>query len=259
MEINEKIIQLHEDLIGFGSEIQAKSAKEMEGKNHISENIYIVFYKSMANAITLHRAIKSLCEDGWAHVSPILLRTLLESSANCLAVVNHKFSEYMAFKYLYHPSIASLRDNRISENLKEEANREIEQGISKISNQEEVEEARKLISNKKSYIFWFQPEKNTVSSIIDEYGGEDMKYIYKIFSTSVHAGHFGMFFFRENSDDININPSENPKKAEIALMSSNRYLLEFFYIRNQSEDLGFESKYKEFLDRILSFEKEVRG
>jgi len=101
MEINEKIIQIHEDLIGFGSRIQAKSAKRMEDKIHINENIYIVLYKSMPYAITLHRAMKSLCEDGWAHVSPNLLRTLLESSASCLAVVKHQYPEYMAFKFFY--------------------------------------------------------------------------------------------------------------------------------------------------------------
>lgn len=259
MEINEKLIQLHEDLIGFGSNIQAESAKRMEEENHINENIYIVFYKSMAYAITLHRAIKSLCEDGWAHVSPNILRTLLESSANCLAVVNDKYPEYMAFRYLYHPYIESLRDNKTPEDLKEKARREIELGLKKISNKEEIERAKKLISRKKIYIFWFQPEKNGVSSIINEYGGEKMRSIYKILSMSVHAGHFGMFFFREDSDDININPSENPKKADIAIMTSNRYLLEFFNIRNQSEGLGFDSEYQDFLDRILSFEKEVRG
>lgn len=99
MEINRKIIQLHEDLIGFGSRIQESSAKRMEGKNHINENIYMVFYKSMAYAITLHRGMKSLCENGWAHVSPSLLRTLLEASANCLAVVNDEYPEYMAFRF----------------------------------------------------------------------------------------------------------------------------------------------------------------
>jgi len=231
----------------------------MEEKIHINENIYIVFYKSMAYAITPHRAMKSLCEDGWAHVSPNLLRTLLEASANCLAVVKNEYPEYMAFKYLYHQYIESMRDNRTSEELKEKARKEIEMGLKKISNKEEISKAEEFISRDRIYIFWFQPEKNGVGAIINEYGGEDMRFIYKILSMSVHAGHFGLFFFREDSDDINIEPSENPKKAEIVLMASNRYLLEFFNIRNQSEGLGFDSEYQDFLNRILSFEKDVRG
>jgi len=259
MEINEKIIQLHEDLIGFGSNIQAKSAKRMEEKIHINENIYIVLNKSMAYAITLHRAMKSLCEDGWAHVSPILLRTLLESSANCLAVDKDEYPEYMAFKFLYHPYVKSLRENRTSDELREEARREIALGLEKISNEEEIAKAEEFISWDRIPIFWFQPEKNSVTSIINEYGGEEMKFIYKILSSSVHAGHFGMFLFREDSDDININPAENPKKAEFVLMASNRYLLEFYNIRNQTEGLEFDEEYQDFLDRILSLETEIRG
>lgn len=258
MEIPEDILQLHEDLIEFGSRIQTESARGMEINRHINENIYIVFYKINAYAVTLHRAVKSLSEAGWAHISPILLRTILECMAYCLAIMNNKHPEYMAFKYLYHPYIVSLRDNKSPENLKEEAKREIKQGIEKISSEEEKEKAKIFVSEKNPSIYWFKPEESGISSIINKYAGEDSKFIYKILSTAVHAGHFGLFLFRDDSDVIDINPSDNPKKANIAIMMTCRYLLELLNIRNVSEGLGFDSEYNKFLRRILSFENKVR-
>jgi len=67
-------------------------------------------------------------------------------------------------------------------------------GLEKISNGEEKAKTEEFISRDRIPTFWFQPEKKTVSSIINEYGGEEMRFIYKILSTSVHAGHMGMFY-----------------------------------------------------------------
>lgn len=72
MKIPKDIIKLHEEIISFGSEMLSKSSTKLEQENHIPNNVQAVFYKINAYGITLHRAIKTLCENGWTHVTPCL-------------------------------------------------------------------------------------------------------------------------------------------------------------------------------------------
>lgn len=129
MVIPENLIQLHEDLIEFGSEVLMKSKAKFENEQHIESNVQTVFYKVNAYGIILHRAIKALCESGWTHVTPILLRTIMECSANCLAIVNNDLPEYMAFKYLYHEYVEVLRDSNSSDSLKSKNLSNIKTGL----------------------------------------------------------------------------------------------------------------------------------
>lgn len=259
MAIPEKIIKLHEDLIEFSSKLQETSANKIDKESHIGANVYTVFYKLFAYAVTLHRAILSLCEEGWTHISAILLRTIMECSANCLAIINNEFPEYMAFKYLYHPYLQIYRDDGYPENKREKAKIDIEQGIDNLKDETVKQKARNYIDSDRVDIFWFKPEERGISAIINKYGSDELKFVYGTLSMSAHAGHLGMFLYKDNPDDINIDPSENPRNTKIALISSCRWLLELLYIRNVSEELGFDSEYYEFLERILATEKEVRG
>ena len=211
------------------------------------------------HAVTLHRAILSLCETGWTHVSVLLLRTIMECSANCLAIINNDLPEYMALKYLYHPYIQILRDNGYPAEKRKKAKTDIEKGIGNLKDEAIKQKARRYVDSARLSIFWFMPEEKNISSIINNYGSKELKFVYGAFSMSVHAGHLGMFMLKDDPDDININPSDNPRNAKIALILSCRWLLELLHIRNLHEELGFDSEYNEFLKRILATEGEVRG
>jgi len=250
MTILENIIKLHEDLIEFSSKLQAASANKMHDESHIEANVYTAFYKIIAYAVTLHRAILSFCEAGWTHISAILLRTIMECSANCLAIINNEFPEYMAFKYLYHPYFQFFRDDGYPENKREKAKIDIEQGIDNLKDEIVKQKARHYIDSDRIDIFWFRPEERGVSAIINNYGSDELKYVYGTYSMSAHAGHLGMFLFKDNPDEININPSENPRKTKLALIESCKWLLELLYIRNVFEDLGFDSEFSDFFERI---------
>jgi hypothetical protein len=54
MAIYEDLIQLHEDLVEFASKVQATSSNKMNNESHIGVNVYTVFYKIYAYAVTLH-------------------------------------------------------------------------------------------------------------------------------------------------------------------------------------------------------------
>ncbi|MBW2006102.1 MAG: hypothetical protein JRI72_16170, partial [Deltaproteobacteria bacterium] len=241
MSIPKDIIQLHEDLIELGSLIRSKSESKFKEEEHIEKNVQAVFYKIIAYAITLHRAVLSLCEEKWTHVTPILLRTIIDCSANCLVIIHNEYPEYMAFKYFYYEYIRILRDNSYSESLRQKNQHDIEQGLRVIQNATAKEKAERSVQEGNVGIFWFKPEENNYSSIIRNYGSDELKFLWGGLSMAVHAAHLGLFLFKDDPDDIDINPCENPIKTKGALIMSCRLLLELLNIENEYENLGFNS------------------
>lgn len=256
MEITADLKQLHDEIIEFGSILQKISDLKKQRENHIGDNVYTVFSKINAFAITLHRAVLTLCEGGWTHTTPLLIRTILECSANCLVVTNNDSPEYMAFKYLYFPYLELLRDKKSSEELKAKIVTDLNVGLDRITDSEIKRRAEEFVYGKKSFNRWFKPEKKFITSIIEEYSGEEMLFVYGALSATTHGYHFGMGFFKDNSDIVTIDPLENPKRSKGAILSSSRHLLEHLYLRNQNETLGLESEYSRLRDKILSFKKE---
>lgn len=254
----EDLIQLHEDLIKFGSDIHEKSIRKFEKEQHIESNVHAVFLRIIPYGIILHRAIKTLCENRWSHTTPVLLRTIMECSANCLAIIHNDYAEYMAFKYLYHDYVDILRENNSCFVLKAKNLSDIEEGLGHIKNSVAKEKATKFAYEEKVKVFWFAPDEKGISNIIEEYGSSGLRLIYKYFSKSVHASHIGMYLLKDDPDNIDINPCENPEKTDVALMLSCWLLLEFLYIRSSYEDLGFDSEYIIFKERISKFENRVK-
>jgi hypothetical protein len=256
MEIAAGLNQLHGKIIDFGSLLQKTSNLKKQRENHIGNNVYGVFYKINAFAITLHRAVITLCEGGWSHTTPLLIRAILECSANCLALINNDSPEYMAFKYLYFPYLEILKDKGSSEELKAKIVTDLETGLNNITDSEVKRRAEEFVDGKEIFNRWFMKEEKSITSIVKKYGGEEMLFVYGALSTATHGYHFGMGLFKDNSDIVTINPMENPERSKAAILFSSRHLLEHLHIRNQYETLGLESEYSSLLDKILSFKKE---
>lgn len=258
MTIPDNILNLYEGLVEFSSRLQGASASKMDREGHIGANVYRVFLKLDAYAVTLHRSILTLCEAGWTHISSILLRTIMECSANCLAIIHNNFPEYMAFKYLYHPLLQILRDDGYPEAKRLKAKTDLETGFENLKDETVKEKARQYIASDKISIFWFRPEEKKVTTIIENYGSKELKFTYGAYSMASHACHLGMFLLKDDPDEITINPTENPLKTKVALISSCRWLLELLLIRNTYEGLGFDTEYENILNRILATKAEVR-
>lgn len=253
MTIPGDLIQLHEDLIEFGVKVQQKSSDKMEKRRHIEDHIYMAFYKLIAYGITLHRAILCLCQEGWSHITPILIRTLMDCSVNCLAIINNELPEYMAFKYLYSSYIKVRNDNNASKSIREKARIDLDTGIDHIKNQPVKKKAIEFIEKGKIGAYWFNPEEKSPGVIVEHYGGNELKFQYHSFSMSVHGSHLGIFLFKDNPDEIDINPCENPRSTRNAIIISCRHLLELINIRNEYEQLGFDLAYKTLQAKVLAF------
>ena len=216
----------------------------------------------MDDAVTIHQAILTLCDGGWTHVTPILLRTMIECITNCLAIIKNEFPEYMAFKYCCHSSFQILKDNAFPypKHIRRNAKETIEQWINMLKDKGVKQKAVQYIESGRLFKFWFFPQEKSVSKIINKYGRDYLKkFAYEGLSISTHAGYLGLSLFKDNPDDITKNPIENPIKTKYSLSMSCHLLLDLLSIRNDYEKLGYDFEYNQFLKRLLAFNNKAQA
>ncbi len=252
------MIDIHRDLVKFYSEVQNSSKTKRENEHHMEDIVYVAIDKLMTDAVNIHQAILTLCDGGWAHIAPILLRTMMEYIANCLAIINNEFPEYMAFKYCCHSFFQILKDNAFPEYRRRNAKETIEQWINMLKDKEAKQKAVQYIKSGTPHIFWFKPDENGVSAIIDKYIGGDLMFAYRGLSISTHAGYLGLSLFKDNPDDITIEPIVNLRKTKSTLYMSCRLLLKLLSIRNDYEKLGHDFECNKFHERMLALKNEVQ-
>ena len=129
MIIPEELAKLHRDLLIFHDKVQSKSASKYNNDSHVEIKVYYALNRIYSYGRSLHEAIFSLCNAGWVHVTPILMRSILECSVNFLAIINSKEPEFMAFKFLYHSHIRFFRDHNFPKDYRNKAKKKIEKGI----------------------------------------------------------------------------------------------------------------------------------
>jgi len=181
----------------------------------------------------------------------------MESTVNYLTVVNNDRPEYMAFKFFSQDYFVPFLSPEAQESTKTKALRDIRHCIGLISRSEEREEAERfrdaLTTRGRPFTFWFQPELNRLGDCIEAVADEEMKeglrFVYKALSMSVHGTHMGMVMFKDDPNDLSINPSENPQRTIGALLISCKLLLEFLRCRCDFERLDLESRFSSLLDK----------
>jgi hypothetical protein len=90
----------HDAVIWYCSNLQKAFADS--GKTTLTASLSSLALANLLYiAIIAHRSIRTLCEEGWTTVTPIIMRTMLDMSANCMAIVKHTRADYMGFKYLF--------------------------------------------------------------------------------------------------------------------------------------------------------------
>jgi len=255
----EELFKLHEDLISFGTDVQGKSTRFFEEHKHINPLFFDLGMKIGFYVVTLHRATLALCESGWTHTTPLLLRAMMESTVNYLTVINNEKAEYMAFKYFSHDYFGPLLSPEAQESTRTKALSDIHHCIGLISRSEERQEAERFIdllrARGKPFTYWFQPSPNLngVGDCIEAVADEDMKkelrFVYKALSATVHGTHMGMVMYKDDPNDLNTNPGENPQRTIGVLLISCKLLLEFLTCRCDFEQPDLGPRYSELFDR----------
>jgi hypothetical protein len=251
----EEVYQLHADLVKYGATVQHISRQRLKESKHLKPLFFDLGTKIGSYIITLHRATRALVDAGWAHATPLLLRGMMEGTVNYLTVMYNGQPEYMAFKYFAHDYFRVIVDPKVQGVAKARA--DVQNLISRVIDPESRRKAEGLISSvlsgAKIETFWFQREKDSLKDCIlgvaDAEMREGLLSSYKTLSKTTHGTHFGMALFRDNLNDCDINPSDNPQRAFGTLLLSSKLLIEFLAVRCRNEKLELESDYIEFLTR----------
>jgi len=217
-------------------------------------------YKIGERAVILHNSILSLCEDGWASVTPIILRSLLECFMSSL-VIAQKDSEYMAFKFYVHDDLNMMIDKNIAEEIENFSRTQINQLLKGLSSTDQ-KRASKYVddflkrSEPKSY--WYRPEYKDTKAILNLCTEESgMPEAFRLFSMSTHGTFLGSQLFKDQPDETDINPRPDPQSIKIALAVSSSILIEIASVRDQFEKLGLDSEAQLMRDKKLKLRQPI--
>ena len=248
-DISEEIREFHDKVVSFACFIQEDAdRKHADSKsNQISGG---AFYKLHAQGVGLHRSILSLCDNGWAQTTPILLRVMLDVLANLL-VIGEKDFEYRAFKYFYYSHMKAINSQDFSNEERLKFQREMEEGLNKLDTTTR-ERIMKFINAKKFGVYWFRPEYKSPSKIFSKLTkrSSDLVFVYRAYSGSSHGAHVGSSIYLDEPDKIDINPRSNPEKAKLAVLHSCRCLLDMCLLRSKFEKLGLSEIYLGLLKEL---------
>lgn len=208
-------------------------------------------------SVILHNSILSLCEDGWASVAPVILRSLLECLTNSLAIVM-KDSEYMAFRFYCNEYLNQIIDDNINQSIKDIAMEQVNKQLIRLSeeNQKRAKEfIQSFLKRDAPKIYWYKKEYKNTEDIFSQCNGKDMYESFKILSMSTHSTFMGSSLFKDEPDKLDINPRTDPKATKLALIFSSRVLFEIIKVRDQFEELNLSSEIQELNTKILNLKK----
>jgi hypothetical protein len=246
-KIGQDFHKLHEAIIWYGVEVHKAASSLQQKSPHLSYQALAILHM---RALTIHRAVRDLCELGWTPVTSILIRTLLDLYANMLAIViNPVDVEFMAFRYLLSFPISKLTDPSASEDEKAEHRNKLDADIPHLPKQDQ-DRARKLIEEPRRISYWYQPEFASPSALLNKTKGE-MQFVYRVLSGSVHGGTVGLGFLDDAPDDFDINQREHPRRTPIAIAMCSRLTLELAFLRDQAERTGLDSIYYKIKDNMF--------
>jgi hypothetical protein len=241
----DEVAQLHDAVISYCSNLQqAFSSRDRAlapplSSRALADMIYI--------AILAHRGVRTLCDQGWTTVSSIILRTMLDMGANCMAIVKHPRPNYMGFKYLCSFRIKMVAESNIPEENREEISKEVETCLARLDTEDQVT-ARALITGGNLRPYWFQPEFESVKKLL-KLASVDIYPIYELLSGPAHGGWSGQAIFNDDPKTQDINPRAHPRWSIEAIRASSRLLLEMGYTRDGWDNLGFVDEYKRLVEQ----------
>jgi hypothetical protein len=243
-----ELSRLHDHAIEFASVVQMDVVKVGGCQDMASEALNALGH----TAILTHRAARSLCEEGWTPVAPLLVRTLLDIFASYIAIVSErKDANFMGFKYLSHfylrllheAGTASAEDKKISEqNLKH---------LIRNLPSSEHDRANTILQNPKVNPYWFQKEYASTRVLLEK-ASPAMYELYRDFSGITHGGFSSKLIFNDHTSE-DIEPMDRPQATKHIVVASSRLLVEICYIRDHWVNHGANGdKYKAFVAEVAA-------
>jgi hypothetical protein len=231
----------HNAVIRYSSELQqafAASGKTTQTAPLSSLALANLLYI----AILAHRSIRTLCEEGWTTVAPIIMRTMLDMSANCMAIVKHPRPDYMGFKYLFSFHIKQANEPGVPSNHRRVFQEQTEAYVLRLDERDQAD-AMALVKRGKQRGYWFEPEFKSTKQLL-KLATVDIYSIYELLSGPAHGGWSGQALFNDDPTVQDINPRAHPRWSVEAIRSSSRLLLEMAYARDGWDHTGFVDEYK---------------
>ena len=195
------------------------------------------------------RRSASLCSPGGQALASPLVRTLLDLTVSLLAILNGVSPPLSAFKYLYANFRRLSRDAQFPAANKERIRKQVRERIALLPADQRSDAVRAY--GEKDRAYWFSPEWQSPSAVIEKFGAPGMADFYRQFSAAAHGGLFGLRLFRDDPDKIDINPRRPPGKHALAVVYiSSKLLAEITRGRNEYEALGIASECSKLLKAI---------
>jgi len=95
------IVRFHADVQEYASVVNASIATAHGGVSPYPLSASAL-YALTADLFSLHRAVLSVCQDGWAFTAVVLLRSMLDLLLNAAVIVEAEpEAEYRGFKYMH--------------------------------------------------------------------------------------------------------------------------------------------------------------
>lgn len=119
----------------------------------------------------------------------------------------------------------------------------------------ELQSAAKDVLKEKDAAYWFQPEFSRPTEIVEKYGTNHFRWLYRIFSSAAHGGFFGLRYFRDKPFELSVNPRLPMGRAGAMLMlHSSSLLVDLIMIRDSYQKLGYKENEKlilSYFDRVI--------
>lgn len=240
------IYDLSDKVIKYGSDLQIAS----RNKYYITKSTWMPLTRSVLeklheSAITYHRSIICLAENGWAQNTSPLLRTIIELIVNCSVIVEVD-CEMRSFRYL----VFELLKLDLTSEERERSKRELKDQLFSHLEERNRKKAEEYLNKQKQGLYWYAgiykgPRdvlKKKAPSLLDAYN---------LGGSASHGGQIGYKFFDANPNLKDINPRKDPYSANLSIVFSIRYLLEFSLMRDSFEKLGLGHYYHKYVKDLI--------
>lgn len=244
------ILQLHSDVQEYATVVNGSIASAHGGvsPHPLSSG---ALYALTADLFGIHRAVLTLCIDGWAFAVVPLLRSMIDILMSAAVITEQETeAEYRGFKYSHFFLKAQLKDTHLSAEARSALRSQLEDGVAQLPASQR-QKARDFIFRERLRSYWYCPEYRRPMEILDRFLSKEIRFIYDMFSGGSHGGYLGLSVLKDEPDLKHPNQRADTRSQNLALAGSTRILLETMNIRDHFEHGGANQRaYGDLLDQL---------